>query len=80
VIASAAEKKIINFAKHTVTYPWAFGVRDVRYYLETPVIINAELRARLNAFKDKDPRGNWSWFVQGTGYVTSRDFRLLTRT
>jgi hypothetical protein len=79
VIASAAEKKVTNFAKHTVTYPWAFAVRDVRYYLETPVIINAELRAKLDAFKDKDPGGNWSWFVQGTGYVTGRDFGLLTR-
>jgi Type I restriction enzyme R protein N terminus (HSDR_N) len=80
VIASPAERKGVEFAKHTVNYPWAFAVRDVRYYLETPVIINHEMRAKLDAFRDKDPRGNWSWFVQGTGYVTGHDFGLLTRS
>ena len=79
VIASSAERRGVEFAKHAVDYPWAFTVRDVRYYLDNPVVINEEMRAKLDAFSGKDPRGNWSWLVQGTGYLTSRDFGLLTR-
>ena len=77
-IASVARKEPVSFVKHPDSYPWAFDVKDVHYHLEDPVVIDAELRAQLDGFKDKDPAANWSWFVQGTRYVTAHDFKLLT--
>lgn len=78
-IASGASQGPVSFVKHPDRYPWVFAVRNVRYYLDDPVVIDPVLRARLDSFKGKDPAGNWSWFVQGTGYVTAHDFGLLTR-
>ena len=78
-IASVASQGSVNFAKNPDRYPWVFAVRNVHYYLADPVVIDVMLRAQLDGFKGKDPAGNWSWFVQGTGYVTAHDFKLLTR-
>ena len=79
-IASVARKEPVSFVKHPDSYPWVFDVKDVHYHLEDPVVIDAVLRAQLDGFRDKDPAGNWSWFVQGTRYVTAHDFKLLTRS
>jgi hypothetical protein len=80
-IASRAEKRVVKFAKDSTHYPWAFAVRDVRFYFDSPVVIDAPLRARLQAFTDHghDPAGAWSWLVQGTRYLTAHDFAVLTR-
>jgi hypothetical protein len=80
VIASAAERRGIEFAKDAVNWPWAFAVRDVRYYFDSPVAIDAALRSQLDAFVEHghDPNGNWSWIVQGTRYLTAHDFALVT--
>lgn len=79
-ISSVASQGSVTFAKDPDRYPWVFSVKNVHYYLDDPVVIDATLRAQLDGFKGKDPGGNWSWFVQGTGYVTGHDFALLTRT
>lgn len=79
-IASVARQGSVTFAKNADRYPWVFAVRNVHYYLDNPVVIDVALRAQLDGFKRKDPAGNWSWFVQGTGYITAHDFKLLTRS
>lgn len=79
-IASVASKGSVPYAKDADRYPWVFAVSNVHYYLDNPVVIDTQLRARLDAFKGKDPAGNWSWFVQGTGYLSAHDFGLLRRT
>jgi hypothetical protein len=78
-IASAATKGSVKYTKDPDRYPWVFAVSNVHYYLDNPVVIDPEFRSRLDGFKGKDPARNWSWFVQGTGYVTAHDFGLLTR-
>lgn len=80
VIASAAERRPVRFVRDAEHFPWAFAVRDVHFYFDSPVVIDAALRARLQAFTDHghDPNGAWSWIVQGTRYVTEHDFAVLT--
>jgi hypothetical protein len=78
-VASQATRKTIKFAKHAENYPWAFDVRNVRYFFDEPVIIDAELRAKLERFQGRDPQSAWGWFVQGTRKVSEHDFRILTR-
>ena len=81
VITGPAERREVAFAKDLAHYPWAFGVRDVRFYFDAPVVIDAALRSRLDAFvkHGNDPNGNWAFLVQGTRYLTAHDFALLTR-
>ena len=79
VVASAPEKKVIQFAKGAEDFPWAFGVIDVRVYFDMPVVLDAALPSRLDTFEDRDPAAGWSWLVQGTRYVTAHDFGVLTR-
>jgi hypothetical protein len=80
-IAGSAERRVVAFVKHPARYPWAFPVRDVRFYFESPVAIDAALRSKLDAFVEHghDPNGPWSWLVQGTRYLTAHDFAVLTR-
>lgn len=78
-VASRAEKRTIRFVKDAEKYPWAFTVTNVRYFFEEPVVIDAALRAQLDAFAAKDPHGPWSWLVQGTRKITEHDFKVLTR-
>jgi len=49
-------------------------------YIESPVIIDAALRAQLDAFSNKDETKTWAWLVQTTREISEHDFRLLTRT
>ena len=79
-ITSAAELRGVHFAKDAAKFPWAFSVGDVRYFFDSPVVIDAALRSRLDAFvkHGHDPNGFWSFLVQGTRYVTAHDFAVLT--
>ena len=81
LIASAAERRAVEFAKDPANWPWAFAVRDVRFYFDSPVVIDANLRSQLDAFvgHGHDPNGPWSFLVQGTRYLTAHDFAVLTR-
>ena len=78
-VRTAPEKKKHPAVRHPDRYPWTFGLDNTRLYLDSPVVVDADLRKQLDAFEGKDPSGFWSWFVQGTQSVTEHDFRLLTR-
>jgi hypothetical protein len=76
-VTSAPERKTVKFAKDPERFPWAFKVKDVRYFFNKPVVIDAALRQRLDAFKGRDPGKAWAWFVQATRVLTSTDFERL---
>jgi hypothetical protein len=46
-------------------------------WLITPVVIDADVRRRLEAFKDKDVNGMWAWLVQTNRKLTKHDFDML---
>jgi hypothetical protein len=71
------ERKKVKFAKDPERFPWAFGVKDVRYFFDKPVVIDAALRGRLDAFRGRDPNKAWAWLVQGTKLLTAHDFEVL---
>lgn len=77
-VQTAPTRKEDDRIRNPHRYPWFFKLTEPRLYLEKPVIIDSSLRARLRAFEDKDPEGNWSWFVQQTHEVDPMDFELLT--
>jgi hypothetical protein len=56
-----------------------FELSDPVLYVEDPMVIDYEARAKLEAFKGRDPSKSWAWFVQGTHQITEADFRMLTR-
>ena len=60
-------------------YPWVFELEDVQVYEDNPIIIDAELRQKLDAFRGKDPNKSWAWFVQATRKINKNDYELLTR-
>jgi hypothetical protein len=59
-------------------HEWRFRLDSIELFLEKPVVIDEALRKRLDAFKGRDPRRNWSWLVQWSNRVTEHDFRILT--
>lgn len=61
-------------------YPWVFKLVDAVLYVDKPVAVDAELRARLKAFEGRKVARGWAWFVQATHKVDPQDFGLLTRT
>jgi hypothetical protein len=76
-VASAPEHKALTIVRHPEKYPWAFRVKDVRFFFEKPVVIDAGLRSRLDAFHGRDPNKAWAWFVQATRIVSGHDFEIL---
>jgi hypothetical protein len=76
-VASAPEKKPVKGVKHAELFPWSFKVKDVRYFFNKPIVIDAAMRQRLDAFKGRDPGKAWAWFVQGTRMLTAADFERL---
>ncbi|MCW3133217.1 MAG: EVE domain-containing protein [Methanophagales archaeon] len=77
-IASRPERKEHPKVRHTERYPWVFRVKDVHLYLENPVVIDAALRSKLDAFKNRELNKAWAWFVQATRKITESDFKVLT--
>ena len=47
-------------------------------WLRTPLIVDKEMRATLDAFSGKDLTKQWSWFVQSTCGISEHDLRILT--
>lgn len=78
-VASVPERKPNPYTDEANQYPWQFRIRHKRYFFDRPVIIDAPLRARLDAFKGKDPNNPWSWFVLAARILTSHDFEILTQ-
>jgi hypothetical protein len=63
---------------HPDQYPWVFRLGDTHLYIEDPIVIDADLRARLDAFQGRDPSKSWAWFVQATRNISKHDFNILT--
>jgi hypothetical protein len=83
VVAHATVRTQPEHRQHPIAAPdeplWIFGLEHVVEYLDNPVVIDAALRAKLDAFQGKDPNKAWAWFVQGAHTVAQHDFALLTR-
>jgi hypothetical protein len=77
-VASVPERRTLSIIRDAGRYPWAFHVTNVRYFFDAPVVIDATLRAPLDAFRGRDPGQSWAWFVQATHADTEHDFGLLT--
>ena len=77
-IASRPEHKEHPKVRHSERYPWVFRVKDVHLYLENPVVIDAALRSKLDAFKNRELSKAWAWFVQATRKITESDFKAMT--
>lgn len=74
---SLPERKTVKFARHPDRFPWSFKVKDVRYFFDKPIVIDAAMRQRLDAFKGRDAGKGWAWFVQATRVLTQDDFERL---
>jgi hypothetical protein len=77
-VASLPEKKPHKAVRASEQFPWVFRLSDPKLYIERPIVIDAELRSRLEAFNGRDPKKSWAWYVQGAGKVTKNDFAVLT--
>ena len=77
-IATKPEKVKKPEIKELRGYPWIFKLKNVRLYLDDPVILDADLRSKLDVFKKRD-QSAWGWFVHRTQKVTEHDFMLLTK-
>lgn len=78
-VKSPPVQKYDRRVKYPEKYSYVFELDSVSIYTEKPVVLSAELRAKLDAFQGRDPSKRWGWFVQGTGRITKHDFMLLTR-
>jgi hypothetical protein len=80
VVAYAKAKSSAEMKPEVVSgYPWVFDLESVTLLLDKPVIIDADLRSRLEVFqKRENPNAPWAWFVQATRKVTQKDFDQLT--
>jgi hypothetical protein len=77
-VASLPENKPHPKVSDPEHFPWVFNVDSSVLYLNKPVVVNAELRSQLDAFKGKDLYQSWAWFVQSTHKLSEHDFQLLT--
>lgn len=78
-VLTSPEKKKHPKVRDPERYRWVFKVDSSKLYLENPLIINASIRVKLDAFKERDPDRSWAWFVQATRKISQHDFEILTR-
>ncbi len=78
-IMSRPEKKTHPKVIHPDKYPWIFRVGEAKLYPDDPVVIDADVRAKLEAFQNRDLNKSWGWFVQATRRISASDFDTLTR-
>ena len=77
-VVSKPEKKSHSKVRKPEKYRWTFKLEDPVLYLESPVVIDATTRIKLDAFANRNPNRPWAWFVQATRKITNHDFRILT--
>ena len=66
-VVTKPEKKPHPKVRHPEDYPYTFTLAyHPQLCVENPVIIDAALRNQLEAFRDRDPKKAWGWFVIGT--------------
>jgi hypothetical protein len=78
-VISAPEKKPHHRVRQPERYPWVFRLDNITLYLDEPIIIDAALRSRLDAFRGRDLNKSWAWFVQATRKITEHDFDIVAR-
>ncbi len=78
-VRSRPEKKKHPKVRNSEAYPWVFNLDNARLYDDKPVVIDAEVRGKLDAFKGRDPNKSWAWLVQATRKISKHDFQILTR-
>lgn len=78
IVEPARKKEQHPDLKHPQTYPWVVDLDQVNLRLDSPIVIDSEIRAQLDKFKGKNPNAAWGWFVQAVGKLTQHDFLLLT--
>jgi hypothetical protein len=78
VVAGLPEKNRIKWEWFTDSglFSLAVRVKDVRYFFDGPVVIDAKLRARLDVFRARR-YPTWAWFVQSARSVSDHDFDVL---
>jgi len=79
-VASFPEKKPHPKVSHPDLYPWTIKLKNVKEYFDKPIVIDAELRSKLEAFSKSDPKRPWAWFVKATRKVSKKDFMTLTNS
>jgi len=78
-VKSKPKRKPHKKIQHPERYPWTFELEETKLYAKDPVILDVNLRRKLDAFKNRDPEKYWAWFVQATRKVSKHDFMVLTR-
>jgi len=78
-VMSTPEKKTHPKVLHPDKYPWIFRVGEAKLYPDDPVVIDADVREKLEAFQNRDLNKPWGWFVQATRRISASDFDTLTR-
>lgn len=78
-VASSPEWKPNPAVRDPDRYPWVFKLEDIEIHLDNPTVIDAALRAKLDAFEGRDPNTSWAWFVQATRKISAHDFEILAR-
>ena len=78
-VASSPERKPNPAVRDSERYPWVFKLEGIKIHLDKPIVIDAALRAKLDAFEGRDLNTSWAWFVQATRMISAHDFDILAR-
>lgn len=78
VVAAAPQRAPVSANRDLSRYPWAVELRQVRRYLDRPVVVDRALRSGLDAFSHRDLDRPWGWFVKRPQLLSDRDFEILT--
>jgi len=78
MVMSIPEKKPHPIVNDSEKYPWTFRVGEAKLYLDNPIKIDAEMRKKLDGFKDKYLGKHWGLFLRSTRKISENDFKLLT--
>jgi hypothetical protein len=78
-VVSSPENKPNPAVRDSDRYPWVFNLGEAKVYVNDPIVIDAALRAKLDAFNGRDPNTSWAWFVQATRKISKHDFDILTK-
>jgi hypothetical protein len=76
--ARVASEIALRIAKTMPHYPYVVKLDRLRAYLNTPILLDFQTRAKLDAFAFNLFTSNWAWLVQTTRRITKHDFECLT--
>ena len=76
-ILSHPRRTEVPFSRRGREFPYEVEVARARFFFNRPVKIDAELRSRLDAFRDRYRETNWALFVRTMTWLTAHDFSLL---